>query len=352
MQKQNLKGLSPEELEKFFLKSGEKRFRADQLFAWMYRRNVINFDDMTDISKNLKAKLSEIAFIGEISLKKIIKSQDSTTQKFLFTLSDGHQIESVLMFEDKRTTVCLSSQVGCALGCRFCATASLGFKRNLEAWEIVEQLLAIKRITGAEVTNIVLMGMGEPFLNYDNVIKACYLMNHKDGIAIGQRKIVISTSGIVPKLIQYSDESHPFKLAISLNAPTNATRNEIMPINKKYPLQDLIKAARYYSRKSRHRITFEYVLLSGFNDSPTDAENLKKLLKEFPSKINLIPLNEVSRFGKRPEAIDIQRFYEYFLNFPAVVSIRWSKGTDIQAACGQLAAAQFSFIHESQNLPD
>lgn len=336
--KTNLKGLNLDELREYVTSLGEKSFRATQLFAWIYRRNAVAFDEMTDISRTFRARLAESATLGALSLVQSTASPNADAQKFLFQLADGYHVESVLISDDSRQTVCLSSQVGCALGCKFCATATLGFTRNLAAWEILDQLLAIQRLTQVEITNVVIMGMGEPLLNYENVIKACQLLNHPDGPAVGHRKIVISTSGIVPGIIRFADEQQPFKLAISLNAPTNSQRNEIMPINKKYPLEQLMDAARYYARKSRLRITFEYVLLNEFNDRPEDALALKKLLSGIPCKINLIPYNEIGRDPRRPAAERINQFYSHFLDYPAVVSIRWSKGTDIAAACGQLAA--------------
>jgi 23S rRNA (adenine2503-C2)-methyltransferase len=334
----NLKGLTLDELRDFVTALGEKSFRATQLFAWIYRRNGVAFDEMTDISRPFRARLAESATIGALTGVNSITSPNADAQKFLFQLPDGNHVESVLISEDKRQTVCLSSQVGCALGCKFCATATLGFTRNLAVWEILDQFLAIQRLTRVEITNVVIMGMGEPLLNYENVIKACQLLNHPDGPAVGHRKIVISTCGIVPAIIRFADERQPFKLAISLNAPTNTQRNEIMPINKKYPLEQLMDAARYYARKSRLRVTFEYVLLNDFNDRPQDAVELKKLLSGIPCKINLIPYNEIGQDARRPANERIDRFYRHFLDYPAVVSVRWSKGVDIEAACGQLAA--------------
>lgn len=339
MQKINLKGLTLEELEAFVLSIEEKRFRAMQLFAWIYRRNVLSFEMMTDMSKSLREKLDKIAYIGSLTASSVQKSALSETQKFLFQLHDGLFVESVIMSEENRRTVCLSTQVGCALGCTFCATGTLGFQRNLETWEIIDQFLAIQRLTEIDITNIVIMGMGEPFLNYDAVLKACHLFNHPDGTAIGNRRIVISTSGIIPQIYRYTDEKQPFKLAISLNAPANTQRTSIMPINKTYSLDRLIEAARYYARKARQRITFEYVLLKNVNDRQQDAEQLKELLSGIPCKINLIPYNAIPNSDWQPTTEAIEKFYSCFENYQAVVSIRWSKGQDIQAACGQLAAS-------------
>ncbi len=335
--KTNLKGLTLPELEAFVRDQGEKRFRASQLFAWIYRRNVIQFEDMTDISKSFRSRLAEVATIGALKVVQTVQSADSGTQKFLFELPDGQKIESVFMREEKRLTVCLSSQVGCALGCRFCATGSMGFYRNLESWEILEQFLAIQRRLQVKPSNVVIMGMGEPLLNYEAVIRACQLLNHPDGPAIGHRKIVISTSGIVPQIRRFATEHQPFKLAISLNAATDAQRIQIMPIAKKYPLAELMAAAREYARLSRLRVTLEYVLIAGFNDQPQDATNLKNLVHGLPCKINLIPYNNIQDPAQVPDNAAINQFFSHFKDFPAIVSVRWSKGTDIQAACGQLA---------------
>ncbi|MBN1349802.1 23S rRNA (adenine(2503)-C(2))-methyltransferase RlmN [candidate division KSB1 bacterium] len=338
MKKTNLTGLTADEIEKFVVSLGEKRFRAKQLYSWIYTRLATQFDEMTNLSKDFRARLNEVATIATLEKVKSIRSSESNTQKFLFKLNDGAQIESVFIPEPRRKTVCLSSQVGCALGCQFCATATLGFKRDLKRREIIAQLMAIMREVDEDITNVVFMGMGEPFLNYDEVIAACRLMNHPDGLAVGNRRIVISTCGIVPAIRRFADENQPFKLAISLNAPTDELRNRIMPINKKYPLSTLISAARYYSLKARFRVTFEYVLIAGVNDSVQDARMLRKLLSGFPCKINLIPLNPFSPDWKRPSEDQVNRFAAEFYDMHAVVSVRWSRGADIQAACGQLAA--------------
>ena len=336
--KKNLLGLSLPEIEQFIASIDEKRFRAGQIYSWLYLHNASSFAEMTNLSKSLRQKLNNLAAVKTLSPVRVAESKLSETKKFLFELPDHHYIETVFMADNSRTTVCISSQVGCAMGCRFCATASLGLRRNLETWEIIEQVLAIRRYTNTNITNVVIMGMGEPFDNYDNVMKACMLLNAKDGLGISKGRIVISTSGIVPEIFRMADEYPQFKLAISLNAPSNEKRNQIMPINRRWQLAELLNAARYYTNKSRHRVTFEYVLMEGFNDTADDAELLKKLLKGLPCKINLIPYNEADREGKRPQKDSVERFYSYFKNYDATVSIRWSKGTDIQAACGQLAA--------------
>ena len=236
MKKINLKSLSRQELNQFITEIDEKPFRANQIWSWIYQKNVTSFNRMTNISQSLRIKLDRIAFISSLKLIHKTVSRRSHTEKFLWELENGLRIESVYIPEGKRRTICVSSQVGCTLQCRFCATGSMGFIRHLEVEEITDQVLSTSREVGEKPTNIVIMGMGEPFLNFDNVIKALYILNHSDGMAIGHRKITISTVGIVPKLIRYTEESHLFKLAISLNATTETQRTRLMPVNKKYPL--------------------------------------------------------------------------------------------------------------------
>lgn len=328
-----------ERMETLMESIGQPKYRAAQLFNWIYKRNVTAFDQMTNFSKSLRSQLSELAHLGHVKIADQRMAADRSTIKFLFRLPDGHHVESVYMEEGKRRTVCLSSQVGCALGCEFCATGSMGFIRDLSAGEIVDQLLAIHRNVGTEATNVVLMGMGEPFLNYKEVITACDLISHDKGIAIGKRKITISTAGIIPRIKQFMDEGQRYKLAISLNAPDDSTRTRLMPINKKYPVHELINAARYYAAKSRNRITFEYVLIGGVNDSDAHALALKKLIGDLRCKINLIPYNAVEGQFRPPSEERIHAFIQPFLHMNVVISVRRSKGSEIQAACGQLFVA-------------
>jgi len=336
MEKQNITGMTLEQMETLMESIGQPTYRAAQLFNWIYKRRADSFDQMTNFSKSLRSQLSDFADIGHIEVADQRVASDKSTIKFLFRLSDRYHVESVYMEEGKRRTICLSSQVGCSLGCKFCATGDMGFLRNLSAGEIVEQLLAIHRNVGAEATNVVLMGMGEPFLNYEEVIKACDLISHDKGIAIGKRKITISTAGIVPQIRRFTDEGQRYKLAISLNAPVDSTRSQLMPINKKYPVHELMNAAKYYAVKSRNRITFEYVLFDGLNDSKKDALELKKLIGDLRCKINLIPYNTVDGKYHPPSENRINAFIQPFLDMNVVISVRRSKGSEIQAACGQL----------------
>ena len=336
MKKPNLTGMTLEQMEQLFESIGQPKYRAAQLFNWIYKKRIAKLDDMTNFSKQLRQQLSESATIGLVRLAKQVSASDNQTTKFLFTLEDNLHVESVFMIEAKRKTVCLSTQVGCPLGCGFCATGKMGFQRNLTAGEIVDQLLSIQHILNVDVTNVVIMGMGEPFLNYDEVIKACDLISHDTGIAIGKRKITISTSGIIPGIRRFADEGQRYKLAISLNAADDQIRDDMMPINKKYPLNELINAAKYYAAKSRHRLTFEYVMIRGVNDSARDSQKLARLIKGLKCKLNIIPYNSIDEKNKIPSEDQIDDFIRPFLNMNVVVSVRRSKGSDIQAACGQL----------------
>lgn len=336
MKKTNVTGMTLEQMESLIESIGQPKYRAAQLFNWIYKRGIRSFHEMTNFAKPLRQQLDDLAEIGHVSIEKQVISTDGQTTKFLFKLKDGLCVESVFMIDGKRRTVCLSSQVGCALGCSFCATGKMGFKRNLLAGEIVDQLLAIQRTLNVEATNIVIMGMGEPFLNYDEVIKACDIISHDKGIAIGKRKITISTSGIIPEIIRFTDEGQRYKLAISLNASDDEIRSQFMPINKKYPLNELINAARYYATKSRNRVTFEYVMISGVNDRVEDASKLAKLINGLKCKINIIPYNSVDEQQSSPSEETINAFIRPFLNMNVVISVRRSKGVDIGGACGQL----------------
>ncbi|MBN2030607.1 23S rRNA (adenine(2503)-C(2))-methyltransferase RlmN [bacterium] len=339
MKKTNLKSLSRQELDQLIADIDEKSFRAGQIWSWIYQKNVTSFNRMSNISQSLRTKLDRMAFISSLKLIHKTVSLRSNTEKFLWELEDGFRIESVYIPEGKRRTLCISSQVGCGLQCRFCATGSMGFRRNLETEEITDQVLSTYREMGEKPTNIVVMGMGEPFLNFDNVLKALVIINHSDGLAIGHRKITISTAGIIPQLIRYMKESHPFRLAVSLNATTDAQRTRLMPINKKYPLHQLLQTARTYTQKTKKRITFEYVLFKGINDTQADANRLLKLLKGMPCKVNLIAYNPTANPFKTPDEDTIHHFAETIRPLCAPVTMRLSKGDDIQAACGQLAIA-------------
>lgn len=334
----NLKNLSLPELEKFVTSLGEKPFRAKQLARWLYSRGAESFAEMTDMSKELREKLNEKAWISFLKPEKIITAADGT-RKFLFPLADGEKIESVLLMERDHLTLCLSSQVGCPLGCKFCLTGARGFQRHLESFEILDQILGVRATLSSteKIRNLVFMGMGEPLLNFENVVRALEIICSSQGMQFSHRRVTISTAGIIPEMEKLLFRKNFVKLAISLNATTVEQRNFLMPINRKYPLPELLQTCRQISLPNREKITFEYVLLQGVNDTPADALRLARLLKGLPAKINLIPFNEhpASEFQRPPEEA-IQEFREILLAQGFTTVIRQSKGTDILAACGQL----------------
>ncbi len=325
------------QLESYVESIGEKRFRGRQLFEWMYAKGAQSFDEMTSLSRQLRDELQARASISTLTLDTARKSEKDGSIKYLFRLDDGQAIESVLMEDAGRTTLCVSTQVGCAIDCKFCATGAMGLKRNLTAGEIVDQLLLVQRLSGQTISNVVCMGMGEPFHNYDNLMQACALWSDKNGPNLSRRHVVVSTSGLIPRIYQFADEQHKYKLAISVNATTDEVRNHLMPLNKRWPLRDLFKAARYYTRAVRQPVTFEYVLLDGVNDTVADAERLKELLRGIWCKVNLIPYNPTLAAYRLPTRANVVRFYERLADLRAPVTIRWSKGDDIEAGCGQLA---------------
>ncbi|MCD6098466.1 23S rRNA (adenine(2503)-C(2))-methyltransferase RlmN [bacterium] len=336
--KENLLGLTREEIERFVVSLGQKPFRGRQIMKWIYGKGVFDFDVMTDISVPLRDNLKEVACIEGIELAERVSSPDGSV-KYAFRLSDGNIIESVLIFDASRVTVCLSSQVGCPLGCLFCATGKVGFVRNLTSGEIVDQIIQIKKdIPGKRVTNLVFMGMGEPLLNYDNLVRALRVITSEFGLSIGARHINVSTVGIPDRIRALADEGFRVKLAISLNATTNETRSRLMPINEKHPIEELLSAASYFARKSKRWVTFEYVLIRGINDSVEDASRLAGLIEDIPSKVNLIPYNPIEGVDlSRPSLEVVERFQRVLLDNHITATIRFSKGTAISAACGQLS---------------
>ncbi|GER93490.1 23S rRNA (adenine(2503)-C(2))-methyltransferase RlmN [hot springs metagenome] len=336
IKKINLKALSKQQLESFIKEYGLPSFRSKQVLHWIYEKYVQSIEDITELSKDLRERLSENAYISNLELLDRQVSKDGT-EKFLFGLEDGETIESVLIPDEDRLTLCISSQVGCAMACRFCLTGQLGLRRNLKSHEIIDQIISVSRLKERAITNIVLMGMGEPLSNFDNVVEA--LWRTTDLMKISQRRITLSTSGIVPKILELPLKAPLINLAISLNATTDEVRDYIMPINKTYPIKELLNACRKFPLPPRKRITFEYVLLKNINDSPDDAKRLINLLKGIPSKINLIPFNpyEGSEF-QRPDDMQVLNFQGVLIKGHITAIIRKSKGQDIMAACGQLRA--------------
>jgi 23S rRNA (adenine2503-C2)-methyltransferase len=318
---------------------GEQRFRADQIFQWLHARGVRSFEDMTDLRKPLRTRLAETFSIGSLTIDTVQTSIDGT-QKLRIVTHDGRAIESVVIPDGDKTTQCISSQVGCALDCRFCATATLGFGRNLTAGEIVEQVyLARTLVPERRITNLVYMGMGEPLHNYAQVVRSLRILGHDLGANLSHRRITVSTAGLVPGIEKLGKEDVRPNLAISLNATTDAVRDEVMPINKKWNIGKLLSAIAAYPLERRRRVTFEYVLLAGVNDSDEDARRLAQLLRGMPCKVNLIPWNPHPLAPyRRPEASAIERFQNEVKRRGLPAYLRTPRGDDIDAACGQLAA--------------
>ena len=343
-EKMNIKAFSREDLQARLVAMGLKKYRADQVLTWIYTHQAQSFDAMTNIAKTEREILASAFFISKPSIIRTEISSDST-RKFLFELEDGNTIESVLIPDEDRQTLCISSQVGCQQACRFCLTGSGGFKRNLKAYEIVDQVLEIARILKEEgqrrITNIVLMGMGEPLANFDQVEKALKVITSEKGLGFSPRRVTVSTDGLVPEIDRLAASGVKVNLAISLNATTDEVRDRIMPVNKRYPIKELLAACKRFPLETRRRITFEYVMLKGVNDSVEDAQRLARLLRGIKCKVNLIPFNPFpgSEF-KRPDDSAVRRFQMVLLDHHYTAPVRESRGRDISAACGQLRERQ------------
>jgi len=336
---QNLIGFPEQKLIKVFEELGEPLYRVRQVLTWVYHYRIKDFAEMTNLSKALRAKLGEIFHISLPRIKKKDLSRDGTI-KYLFKLTDGHLIESVWMPSETRRTLCVSSQVGCRLNCSFCMTATMGLQRNLESSEIIGQIMAVNEDLQEEesVSNIVLMGMGEPLDNYASLVDAVRLMVSPEAMKISTRKVTVSTSGLVDKIKQFQEEDLHVNLAISLNATDNATRDILIPINKKYPIEVLLECLRNYPLKPQRRLTFEYILLKGINDSREDAERLVELLKGIPCKINLIPFNPFEPSQYQPPSEEaVSDFQNHLIEQNYTTFVRKNRGADIMGACGQLA---------------
>ena len=331
----NIYGFTLEELENYFIEIGSKKFHGKQLFSWLYEKRIESLDLVTDIKKEVLEILKNNLSLDRLKIVDIQKDVD--VNKYLFELSDGEHIEAVLMRHDYGNSICVSSQVGCNMGCKFCESGRRKKVRNLEAYEMVLQILMIEKELGERISHVVVMGIGEPFDNYDNLVKFFKIINDSKGLAIGARHITVSTCGIVPKILEFSELDLQINLAISLHAANNETRNKIMPINKAYPLEVLIPALKTYLERTNRRVTFEYILLSGINDSEEDAVQLAKLAKGINCYINLIPYNETNNIDfKRSSTIQIMKFYDILKKNSVNVTIRREFGSKISAACGQL----------------
>jgi 23S rRNA (adenine2503-C2)-methyltransferase len=338
--KKNILEFSRDQLRSWLADQEIAAYRADQIQKWIYLRQADSFEVMTDLSKNIRLLLSKQFKIGRLETELVETSRDGSA-KYLFKLNDGKRIESVLIPERDHYTLCVSSQVGCAQDCRFCLTALGGFERNLSRGEIVAQVRDIKKDLGDQnrLTNIVFMGMGEPLANYKNLVSAIGILTDNDGgLRFASRRVTVSTAGLIPKITALGRDTR-VNLAVSLNATDNKTRNRLMPINHKYPLEKLMEACRQYLPPPGRRITFEYILIKGINDSVDDAERLVKLLRPIRCKVNLIPFNTHAGCDfERPAEAVIQAFYDILFAKNYTVIIRRSKGQDISAACGQLKA--------------
>ena len=331
-----LKNLTEEELKEYIKSIGEKAFRATQIYGWIYK-GAKSFSDMKNIPKSLQEKLEEIAFIGNLNINLKLVSKLDGTRKYLFELNDGNIIESVMMEYEHGVTVCISNQVGCRMGCRFCASTIDGLVRNLEPWEILDQIIKIQEDIGKRVSNLVLMGSGEPLDNFDNTKQFLKLVNDKNGLNIGYRHITLSTCGVVPKMYELADLEIPINLALSLHSPYDESRKEIMPIANAYSIKEVIDACKYYIKKTNRRVTFEYSLIKGVNDSQEDAKKLASLLKGMLCHVNLIPINKVDeRDYEKPDKTYIYKFRDKIQKENIPATIRREMGADINGACGQL----------------
>ncbi len=342
MMKRNIKDCTLGELESFVLELGEKKFRAKQIFSWL-SKGIYDFEEMRNIPKKFRDQLKDSAYIENIVCEKILFSKEDATRKYLFKLKDDHLIESVYMNYRYGNSICISSQVGCKMGCSFCASTIGGVKRNLSPSEMLEQVLKIQEDVKERISHVVVMGSGEPFENYDALLKFLEIIHSQEGLYLSYRNITVSTCGIIPKIIDFARKMPQVTLAISLHAPNNPIRNSIMAVNKKYPLDQLLQACNQYIELTNKRITFEYALIQGVNDCEEHAEELGKILKDMLCHVNLIPLNKVQENtfigSERKKA---ERFQEILEKYRVNATIRRELGSDIEAACGQLRRTQIA----------
>ena len=335
----NIYGIKREDLEKYFISNGEKKFKALQIFEWIYQKRINTFDEMSNISKDVREKISNDFNMNMIKIIK--KQEDNLTKKYLFELEDNNHIEAVLMEHDYGISICVSSEVGCNMGCKFCESGRLKKVRDLETYEMVEQILLIENDIKKRISSVVIMGIGEPLDNYDNVLNFIKIINDSKGIAIGARHITLSTCGIIPKIMDLAEEPIQINLAISLHAPNDKLRTSIMPINKAYNIQRLMVAINKYIEKTNRRVTIEYVMLDNVNDSVKCANELAKLLKGMLVYVNLIPYNETNHLEfKRTNKEKVMQFYDILKKNGINVTIRKEFGSNIDAACGQLRSKE------------
>lgn len=335
----NIYGINFNDLESYFLSINDKKFRATQIYEFLYQKRVKSFDEMNNIGKNIKEHLKQDFNFDMIKI--IYKQEDDLVKKYLFQLQDGQTIESVLMYHDYGISICVSSQVGCNMGCKFCESGRLKKVRNLEAYEMVEQILLIEEDIKQRISHVVVMGIGEPFDNYDNVMNFIKIITHPKGIAIGTRHITVSTCGVIPGIKKFMNEQGQVNLAISLHAPNDEIRNKIMPISKAYKLEELMETLKEYEKSTNRRITFEYIMLDKVNDSAENAKELANLIKGINCYVNLIPYNETENIDfKRTKQVQILKFYDILKKSGINVTIRREFGGKVDAACGQLRANQ------------
>lgn len=334
---QSIKSLSIKELENKIISWGHRPFHAKQIYNWIYQKGAIQFSQMTDLSGALRKKLEEEFYLTELKIVKAVKSRDST-EKFLFELKDKSHVEAVLIPAENRTTGCISTQVGCKFSCSFCASGAVGFKRDLAVEEILDEAWFLKNESdGHKLTHLVYMGTGEPLDNYDNVLKSIRIVNSPDSFNIGARRLTISTSGIVPGIKRLSEEGLQVELSVSLHASDDKTRSRIMPVNRIYPLTELMSACREYFKKTNRQVTFEYILIKGLNSDLQSATNLGKILKGLDCKVNLIPANPIKELKVEPPGkLEILLFKDSLRKQGINVTLRVPRGQDIDAACGQL----------------
>ncbi|PHS35506.1 MAG: 23S rRNA (adenine(2503)-C(2))-methyltransferase RlmN [Alkaliphilus sp.] len=336
MRKTELTTLTMEELEEYCINIGEKKFRAKQIFEWIHR-GAKSIDEMTNLSINLRTKLKENAKITNMVIERKITSKEDGTRKYLLLLEDDNVIEGVVMKYKHGLTACISSQIGCAMGCTFCASTVNGLVRNLTAGEMVKQILLMQEDVGERISNIVVMGIGEPLHNFKNLISFLKIVNDENGLNIGNRHITISTCGLVPEIKKLADLKIPINLAISLHAANDDIRKTLIPIANKYSIEELLASCRYYLEMTNRRITFEYALIDGVNDGEKDARELRRLLKKMLCHVNLIPINKIEeRDYRKSDSKRIKKFKEILEEFGVQVTIRREMGADIDAACGQL----------------
>ena len=331
----NIYNLNLSDLEDYFINIGEKKFKGSQVFDWLYRKKVSSFDEMTNLKKEMIDKLKEDFTFKTVSITKV--ERDIDVNKYLFRLCDDEKVEAVLMNHPYGNSLCISTQVGCNMGCKFCESGRLKKVRNLETHEMIEQILLVEEECGKRISHIVIMGIGEPFDNYDNLIKFIEIVNNPKGLELGARHITVSTCGLVPKIKEFTELPYQVNLAISLHAPNNTIRDIIMPINKAYPLEVLFPVLKDYIKKTNRRLTFEYILLDGINDTEECAQELSNLVRGMNCYINLIPYNETNNISfKRTKKEKISRFYDILKKNSICVTVRREYGSNISAACGQL----------------